>query len=84
MAQAPVGQDLYREDPTVNILENQAADLLGKAAALFLPTGTMGDLITLKVHAEAEDEAAITPVSQSVGVVSPLASGWPISTAPRD
>jgi len=59
MARAAVGEDLYREDPTVNTLENQAAELLGKAAALFVPTGTMGNLIALKVHAQAGEEVIL-------------------------
>ena len=41
MARAEVGDDVYGEDPTVNRLEERAAELLGKEAALFVPTGTM-------------------------------------------
>lgn len=51
MAAAAVGDDVYGEDPTVNRLEALAAERLGMAAAVFVPTGTMGNLIALLVHA---------------------------------
>ena len=50
MAEAEVGDDVYREDPTVNRLEEKAAGLLGKEAALFVPTGSMGNAIAIKLH----------------------------------
>lgn len=50
MARAEVGDDVYGEDPTVNRLEERAAEVLGKQAALFVPTGTMGNTIALKLH----------------------------------
>ncbi len=50
MANAEVGDDVYREDPTVNALEARAAELLGKPAALFVPTGSMGNAIAIKLH----------------------------------
>lgn len=50
MANADVGDDVYREDPTVNRLEETAARALGKEAALFVPTGTMGNTIAIKLH----------------------------------
>jgi threonine aldolase len=50
MAEAEVGDDVYREDPTVNRLQERAADLFGREAALFVPSGTMGNLIAIKVH----------------------------------
>jgi threonine aldolase len=56
MAEAEVGDDVYREDPTVNLLEERAAQILGKEAALFLPTGTMGNTIGLKVLTEHGQE----------------------------
>jgi len=48
MAEAEVGDDVYREDPTINLLETRAAETFGKEAALFLPTGTMGNTIGVK------------------------------------
>jgi threonine aldolase len=56
MAEAVVGDDVYGEDPTVNQLEQQAAALLGKEAALYVPTGTMGNTIGIKVHTEHGQE----------------------------
>lgn len=49
MASAEVGDDVYGEDPTVNRLERRAAEIFGKEAALFVPTGCMGNLIAIKV-----------------------------------
>lgn len=49
MAEAEVGDDVYGEDPTVNRLERRAAEIFGKEAALFVPTGCMGNLISIKV-----------------------------------
>ena len=56
MAHAPVGDDVYGEDPTVNRLEAMAAELLGKEAALFVPSGTMGNLLALLSHCARGDE----------------------------
>ena len=49
MFDAEVGDDVYGEDPTVNRLEVRAAEIVGKEAALFIPTGTMGNTIGLKL-----------------------------------
>lgn len=56
MAAAEVGDDVYREDPTVNRLEERAAEVAGKEAGLFVPTGVMGNTIGLKVHTEHGQE----------------------------
>src|ERR1700681_1247159 len=56
MAEAAVGDDVYGEDPTVNRLEQRAAEILGKEAALFVPTGTMGNTIAIKLHTEPGQE----------------------------
>ena len=50
MAEAEVGDDVYREDPTVNRLEAHAAEIFDRPAALFVPSGTMGNQIAIKVH----------------------------------
>ena len=50
MAQAPVGDDVFGDDPTILALEARAAQLLGKEAALFVPSGTMGNLVSLMAH----------------------------------
>ena len=51
MARAEVGDDVYGEDPTINHLQDLAAELTGKEAALFVPSGTMGNLIAILTHA---------------------------------
>lgn len=50
MAEAPVGDDVFGDDPTILALEARAAGLLGKGAALFVPSGTMGNLVSLMAH----------------------------------
>jgi threonine aldolase len=56
MAQAEVGDDVYGEDPTVNRLEARAAAVFAKEAALFVPTGTMGNTIAIKLHTTHGEE----------------------------
>jgi len=56
MAEAEVGDDVYGEDPTVNRLEQRAAELFSKEAALFVPTGTMGNTVALKMHTQHGEE----------------------------
>ena len=56
MIEAEVGDDVYGEDPTVNRLEQRAAEIAGKEAGLFVPTGTMGNTIGVKVHTEHGQE----------------------------
>ncbi len=57
MAHAEVGDDVYGEDPNVNLLQEAAAEKMGKAAGLFVPSGTMGNLIAVLVHCQRGDEA---------------------------
>ena len=59
MAEAEVGDDVYGEDPTVNRLQERAAELLGKEAALFVPTGSMGNQIAVKLHTRPGTEVVI-------------------------
>jgi threonine aldolase len=56
MAEAEVGDDVYGEDPTINRLEQQAAEIAGKEAAIFVPTGTMGNTIAIKLHTHHGEE----------------------------
>lgn len=56
IAQAPVGDDVLGDDPTVNELETTVAALLGKAAAVYMPSGTMTNQVALRVHTEPGDE----------------------------
>ena len=59
MAEAEVGDDVFGEDPTVNRLEKMAAERLGKEAALFVPSGTMGNLVSLLTHCGRGDEVIL-------------------------
>jgi threonine aldolase len=59
MARAEVGDDVYGEDPTVTRLEREVAALLGKEAALFVPSGTMGNQIALLLHTRPGDEVIV-------------------------
>jgi threonine aldolase len=59
MAEAEVGDDVYGEDPTVNLLQERAAEIFGKEAALFCPTGSMGNQIAVKLHTRPGDEIVI-------------------------
>lgn len=56
MAAAEVGDDVYGEDPTINLLEKQAANVFGREAALFVPTGTMGNQVALRLHTQPGQE----------------------------
>jgi threonine aldolase len=56
MAAAEVGDDVYGEDPTVNLLESRAASMFGREAAVFVPTGTMGNQIALRLHTQPGQE----------------------------
>jgi threonine aldolase len=59
MAEAQVGDDVFGEDPTVNLLQEKVANLLGKEAALFVPSGTMGNQLSIKSHTQPGDEVII-------------------------
>jgi threonine aldolase len=56
MAAAEVGDDVYGEDPSVNLLERRAAEVFGREAALFVPTGTMGNQIGIRLHTQPGQE----------------------------
>jgi threonine aldolase len=59
MAAAEVGDDVYGEDPTVNRLQERAAEIFEKEAALFVPTGSMGNQIAVKLHTKPGQEVVI-------------------------
>jgi threonine aldolase len=63
MAEAEVGDDVYGEDPTVNLLEARTAELLGKAAAVFVPSGTMANQIGIGVNTQPGDELICSSTS---------------------
>ncbi len=59
MAMAEVGDDVYMDDPTINALQEKSAAMLGKEDALFVPSGTMGNLLALLVHCQRGDEVIV-------------------------
>ena len=85
MAKAEVGDDVYGEDPTVNRLEQMAAELLGKDAGLFVPSGVMGNQLCLRLHTRPGDEVIVESTSHLIryegGSASSL-SGVQLSCVP--
>ena len=81
MAAAVVGDDVYEEDPTVNSLEEKSAEITGKEAALFVASGTMGNLIAILVHCQRGDEAIMGHLGHTflheVGGISALGGIFP-------
>src|SRR5690606_7256135 len=87
MANAEVGDDVYGEDPTINRLQERAAEIFEKEAALFVPTGSMGNQIAVKLHTRPGDEVVIeerghifnyemgTPAAVSGVTMRPVRSG---------
>jgi threonine aldolase len=63
MSAAAVGDDVFGEDPTVNELERRTAALFGKEAGLFVPSGTMGNQIAVRVHCRPQDEVLLETTS---------------------
>jgi threonine aldolase len=66
MAAAEVGDDQFGEDPTVNLLQRRMAELLGKEAALWLPTGTMANQVALRTLARPGDDVIVSRESHAV------------------
>ncbi|MGZ4822841.1 MAG: threonine aldolase family protein, partial [Terriglobales bacterium] len=56
MAEAEVGDDVYGEDPTINRLEQRAAEIFGREGAIFVPSGTMGNTVAIKIHTRPGQE----------------------------
>jgi threonine aldolase len=82
MAAAPVGDDVFGEDPTINALEALAAEMTGKEAAVFVPSGTMGNLIAIMAHTQKGDAVVLESESHTyrfeVGGVAALAGVLPL------
>jgi len=88
MYRAEVGDDVYGEDPTVNQLEQMAAERLGKEAAVFVVSGTMGNLVALLTHCGRGDEVILGDRSHTLrfeqGGMAALGgiTPWPIPNQP--
>lgn len=85
MAEAAVGDDVFSEDPTVNELEALAADQLGKEAGLYVPSGTMANLVAVMTHAQKGDEVLLEAESHTflneAGGISAVAGVFPRTIA---
>ncbi len=75
MATAEVGDDVFGEDPTVNRLQETAARLLGKEAALFVPSGTMANQLSVRLHTQPGDEIIVEAGAHVVRYESGAAAG---------
>ena len=87
MASAPVGDDVYQDDPTVNALEDEAAAVTGKEAAIFVPTGTMGNQLSIMFHTNPGEEVLANGAShvRSIEAGAPQAlSGVGFRTVERE
>src|SRR5579872_6339040 len=76
MARADVGDDVYGEDPTVRALEERVAAMLGKEAALFVPSGTMSNQIALLCHCQRSDEVYVGEGSHCAYYESGAGAAW--------
>jgi len=87
MAGAEVGDDVYGEDPTVNWLEARAAEIFGREASIFVPTGSMGNQIAIKLHTQPGQEVICEArghiVDWEMAAVSAF-SGCHLRTVPGD
>jgi len=85
MAEAPVGDDVFGEDPTINALQEKAADLLGFEAALFVPSGTMANQLAMKILTGPGDEVLVEasshPFTSEAGAAA-IISGVQLRTLP--
>ena len=81
MATAEVGDDVYGEDPTVNRLEERTAELMGREAAVFVPTGTMGNQIAIHIHthpgSEVVAEAGAHVFNFEMGAMAAISGALP-------
>jgi threonine aldolase len=88
MAKAEVGDDVYIEDPTVNRLQERAAELFGLEAALFVPTGTMGNQICVRLHTDPGTEVILDAKSHiynwELGSLAAISGVVPRLIATRD
>ena len=88
MAEAEVGDDVYGEDPTVRRLEERAAELMGREAAVFVPTGTMGNQIAVHLHtvpgSEVVGEAGSHVFNFEMGAMAALSGALPRPVASRN
>src|SRR5207249_2116870 len=76
MARAEVGDDVYGEDPTVNRLQEMAATMFGKKAALFVPSGTMANQLAIRLHTQPGQEVIVESKAHIVRYEQGAAGRW--------
>lgn len=87
MASAPLGDDVYHDDPTVNALEEESAEAVGKEAAIYVPTGTMGNQLSIMYHTNPGEEVLVNEASHLRSIEAGAAqalSGVAFRTVARD
>jgi len=88
MAEADVGDDVYGEDPTINRLESRAAEIFAREAALFVPSGSMGNLLAIWCHTERGQEVVCDARSHTyiheMGAMAAIAGVMPRTIATAD
>jgi threonine aldolase len=87
MASAPLGDDVYHDDPTVNLLEEESAEATGKEAAIYVPTGTMGNQLSIMFHTNPGEEVLANSASHLRSIEAGAAqalSGVAFRTVDRD
>ena len=87
MAEAVVGDDEYRDDPTLNRLESLAAEMMGKEAGVFLPTGTMSNLVAILTHCKRGNEMIVghrSHIFTDEGGGASSLGGVHVQTVPND
>lgn len=87
MASAPLGDDVYHDDPTVLLLEEESAEATGKAAAIYVPTGTMGNQLAIMLHTSPGEEILANGASHLRSIEAGAAqalSGVAFRTVERD
>lgn len=85
MLHAEVGDDVYGEDPSINALERRGAELLGKEAALFVPSGTMSNLLAMMSHCQRGEGAVLGRPPTSIATrprALPCWARWPCNPSP--
>ena len=76
IANARIGDDVYGEDPSINALEAHVAELLGKEAALFVPSGTMANQIAIQLHCRPGDQVLVAAGTHCMSSESGAAAAW--------
>ena len=81
IAEAEVGDDVYGEDPTVRRLQDLAAERMGHEAALFVPTGCMGNQIAIALHSRPGSSAVFLQIQKAIVLILPFCKSYLTATS---